>query len=118
MLTKDELMYYKQSHYIECMDNDGYWYDNPRELIYGIEIDDMVNKKIVRRIASLLIKLSPTGERTKDKLAYYVAQYPLAKEYHEIKLMKEWTPRSIDSSSPRPTIKELLIFLAIVLLSL
>ena len=99
------------------MDNDGYWYDNPRELIYGIEIDDMVNKKIVRRIASLLIKLSPTGERTKDKLAY-VAQYPLAKEYHEIKLMKEWTPTLIDSSSPRPTIKELLIFLAIVLLSL
>ena len=56
-LTKDKLMYYKQSHYIECMDNDGYWYDNPRELIYGIEIDDTVNKKIVRRIASLLIKL-------------------------------------------------------------
>jgi hypothetical protein len=48
------------------MDNDGYWYDNPRELIYGIEIDDTVNKKIVRRIASLLIKLCPTGERTKD----------------------------------------------------
>ena len=79
MLTKDELMYYKQSHYIECMDNDGYWYDNPRELIYGIEIDDMVNKKIVRRIASLLIKLSPTGERTKDKLSILCSSIPTCK---------------------------------------
>ena len=36
-----------------------------------------------------------------------MAQYLIAKEYHEIKLMKEWTPTLIDSSSPRPTIKEL-----------
>ena len=114
-LTKDELMwliylarmfYYKQSYYIEYMDKDGYRYDNPRHLIFGKETDDVVSKKIVRRIASLLIKLCPTGIRTKDSLAY-VAQYPLPKEYHEIKLMQQWTPTSINCSGQRPTMEEL-----------